>query len=502
MPNVNKIITLSSKGGNAGPYFGAYYSTDCISYTFVSDVFLPNVGSEQTISVPDTTTCIKLINLSGGCGENYVISGSINTTTTTSTTSTTTVGPTTTSTTQPVCALTLYYDPSGTPSPTGFISNTQACINVGTALNVYFAQPCPANFEYVANNSIQMFTSPTLTTPFNGRDSWYKTISGVGGSIFYVDTNGYIGAYGDCPNTTTTTTNAPTTTTTTTLAPVYYQILSCVDSSTAYSIQYPAGTYNSGDRVITNTSVTCVVIGSTTTLPGGTLYTLSSTGQFGCPTTTTIAPTTQAPQTLQVRQCGTTSPVYYAQVPYAGYVNGLAVKLFKSGTPFNGSICWEITDANSSTTPDYYDVAVNSTWSSCSDSNCTTTTTLAPTTTTTQARVNVNFFLNFDAGNDGTLEIYSASPASAGYTLDNTLTFDGASYQLSLLPGDGFYAKITQTARASAGQRGQITTIRDAITEDYVVTGAGALPQSVSSTPTTITSGTAYNVFGLCGDQV
>jgi len=102
------------------------------------------------------------------------------------------------------------------------------------------------------------------------------------------------------PTTTSTTTATPTATPTTTLTPVYYQILSCADSSTAYSIQYPAGTFNSGDRVITNTSVTAVIIGSTPTLPGGTLYTLTATGQTGCPATTltpTATPTTLTPTT-------------------------------------------------------------------------------------------------------------------------------------------------------------------------------------------------------------
>jgi hypothetical protein len=85
-----------------------------------------------------------------------------------------------------------------------------------------------------------------------------------------------------------------------TASPVYYQILSCVDSSVAYSIQYPSGTFNSGDRVITNTGVNAIVIGSTTTLPGGTLFTLTATGQTGCPTTTltpTATPTTLTPTT-------------------------------------------------------------------------------------------------------------------------------------------------------------------------------------------------------------
>lgn len=102
------------------------------------------------------------------------------------------------------------------------------------------------------------------------------------------------------PTATPTVTPTATPTVTPTATPVYYQILSCADSSVAWSIQYPSGTYNSGDRVITNTFVTCIVIGSSTSNPGGTLYTLTSTGQTGCPTTTltpTATPTTLTPTT-------------------------------------------------------------------------------------------------------------------------------------------------------------------------------------------------------------
>lgn len=90
--------------------------------------------------------------------------------------------------------------------------------------------------------------------------------------------------------TTSTTTVAPTTTTTsttTTAAPVYYNILDCGNSSTAYSIVYAPGTFATSERCTAVASGfptrTVIIIGSTTTLPGGPLYTLTSQGIFGCP---------------------------------------------------------------------------------------------------------------------------------------------------------------------------------------------------------------------------
>ncbi len=90
--------------------------------------------------------------------------------------------------------------------------------------------------------------------------------------------------------TTSTTTVAPTTTTTsttTTEAPVYYNILDCGNSSTAFSILYAAGTFATSERCTAVASGfptrTVIIIGSTTTLPGGPLYTLTSQGIFGCP---------------------------------------------------------------------------------------------------------------------------------------------------------------------------------------------------------------------------
>lgn len=163
MPNINKEITLTSKGKNAGPNFDVFYSTDCINYTLCIDgdnVSLPSIGSTTIVTVPDNVTCIKLVNLSAVCGENYVISGSVTTTTTTAaptttttstTTTTTTAAPTTTTTTLAPSTATLSWTFSITGGATGVMdiyvngsivetrnstSSGTRSVNIGDTINV------------------------------------------------------------------------------------------------------------------------------------------------------------------------------------------------------------------------------------------------------------------------------------------------------------------------------------------------------------------------------
>jgi hypothetical protein len=97
MGNTTIQITLSADGGKSGPLYDAYYSTDCGTYfalTGSTNLYLPNLGSTVNVTIPDITSCIKLVNLSPGCNDNFIIKNlNFNTTTTT------TFGPTTTTTT-------------------------------------------------------------------------------------------------------------------------------------------------------------------------------------------------------------------------------------------------------------------------------------------------------------------------------------------------------------------------------------------------------------------
>jgi len=58
-----RVITLTEKGGNSGPYYGLYTSIDCNVYTFQENVFLPSIGSSIVITIGDNDQCVKLISL-------------------------------------------------------------------------------------------------------------------------------------------------------------------------------------------------------------------------------------------------------------------------------------------------------------------------------------------------------------------------------------------------------------------------------------------------------
>jgi hypothetical protein len=75
----------------------------------------------------------------------------------------------------------------------------------------------------------------------------------------------------------------PTPTPTPTAVTTYYRLTNCQDYLTYYSQGYPSGTFNSGDRVEGSSGYYYVVSGSQTSNPGGTLYSVTSTGLFGCP---------------------------------------------------------------------------------------------------------------------------------------------------------------------------------------------------------------------------
>jgi hypothetical protein len=98
----------------------------------------------------------------------------------------------------------------------------------------------------------------------------------------------------------------PTNTPTPTSPLVYYQILDCNDSSTAYSIGYPAGTFSINERctAVNVVTRTVIVIGSTTTLPGGLLYTLTSQGGTGCVSPTPTSTETPPPTPSQTQSPG------------------------------------------------------------------------------------------------------------------------------------------------------------------------------------------------------
>jgi hypothetical protein len=191
MPDIQRVVTLTSKGNSAGPSFRAQYSNDCITYfntIGTSLINLPNIGSQASITVPDTAICLRLVNQNGSCGENNVVQIiGTTTTTSTSTTSTTTAVPTTTTTT--------------------FSPNPCVCVEVNITSNGGEV----ATFNCFGQN--QNYVYATAGTR-------YICAAVIGGLLQaeIVSGTGTISPNGDCktgPCPPATTTAAPTTTTTT-----------------------------------------------------------------------------------------------------------------------------------------------------------------------------------------------------------------------------------------------------------------------------------------------
>lgn len=170
----------------------------------------------------------------------------------------------------------------------------------------------------VDGSVLNSISYPALTFDFGQR----VTVSGVnyvvtdfyptnpGGVLYPIVQTGLIG----CPITTTTTTTSGPTTTTTTLAPttttttqgptttttqapttttlqtVWYQLARCSDGVIVNSVSYTIGSFSIGNRV-TISGITYVIIDFFTNNPGGTQYTLTSTGLTGCPPNTTTTTT-------------------------------------------------------------------------------------------------------------------------------------------------------------------------------------------------------------------
>jgi hypothetical protein len=230
-----KVITLTTKGNSSGPLYNVFWSTDCVNYTALTGstpIFLPTIGSNANIDLPESASCIKLVNNNDVC-DNEVI---------------TYVGPpTTTTTTQCACV--------------EFIT-----LNVTTAGTITW-NDCYGNPEMVTA-SIGLETIGSF-----GEEC--VNINTLGGTAVYT-----IDSYGPCcvPPATTTTTAGPTTTTTagptttTTAGPTTTTTTSGVTTTTT------AGT----------TTTTLAPTTTTTTSASTTCYTLetvqSSQGEcFDCP---------------------------------------------------------------------------------------------------------------------------------------------------------------------------------------------------------------------------
>ena len=282
MPNVLRQITLTQQGSNSGPFYDAYYSTDGISYTICTDgngIVLNGVGATVTVTLPDTSQYLKLVNLSDGCNENDVIEPlALTTTTSTTSTSTTSTTSTSTSTTSTSTSTT-----TTTLAPKFW--NAVYC-NGGAAFPIALKMAGTATTGSVVEGGTGVDTCASLSTVYPGTPA-----------IFFDKTAATI--YANCAACGITT----TTTSTTTPAPVWYNLYNCSNGNTETSAQYPDGTFSINQRVAYSGALFFYVISKVYSNPGGIQWSIASAGAglTGCPaTTTTSTTTTLAPITLTV----------------------------------------------------------------------------------------------------------------------------------------------------------------------------------------------------------
>lgn len=107
--------------------------------------------------------------------------------------------------------------------------------------------------------------------------------------------------------------------------------------------------------------------------------------------------------------------------------------------------------------------------------------------------ISINFSVTSDASNTGKLFVYQSIDGGS-FNLVQTIQDNGL-YTGSFTDSDQFYCIATHESRANISQRGQIYTSQNGV-DIYgaEMTTSGTLPQSVTSTTTTVLNGNSYYV--------
>lgn len=208
----NAIVTYDECGNEIHTLFEGEACTSPTTST-TTTLLSCVLGAEGIIITPPnpTTTLLSCAFNANG----VVVVGPFITTSTTSTTiftPTTTIPPV-------VCAIDIFYNPSGIPSPIGWINESDACDGIGQLLVVYVIGPfCPGDIYQVYNEGKTLYTDASYTTPLNGNNSWMKTEATANeGQVFLVSTTGQILQFNSvsCDGTPTTSTSSSSTSSTT-----------------------------------------------------------------------------------------------------------------------------------------------------------------------------------------------------------------------------------------------------------------------------------------------
>lgn len=92
---------------------------------------------------------------------------------------------------------TIYFDSSTTPNTFGWADSSSACAGTGTILTVYIIGTASSLFDAVVTQGKVLYTDAGTTTPLNGNNTWYKTVSApASGESFLVDGVGVTSSWG------------------------------------------------------------------------------------------------------------------------------------------------------------------------------------------------------------------------------------------------------------------------------------------------------------------
>jgi hypothetical protein len=96
----------------------------------------------------------------------------------------------------PTQSFTIYFDVTTSPSTQGWSGSSAACAGTGTPLTVYIIGTATDLYDAYLNGKV-LYTNSTTTTPLNGGNTWYKTVSApASGQSFQVSAIGEMSTWG------------------------------------------------------------------------------------------------------------------------------------------------------------------------------------------------------------------------------------------------------------------------------------------------------------------
>ena len=98
----------------------------------------------------------------------------------------------------PTQSFTIYFDVTTSPPNTqGWSGSSAACAGTGTSLTVYIIGSASSLYDAVVTQGKVLYTNSITTTPLNGGNTWYKTVSApASGDSFQVSSIGETSAWG------------------------------------------------------------------------------------------------------------------------------------------------------------------------------------------------------------------------------------------------------------------------------------------------------------------